>query len=716
MLCDHAALQPLSILTLRCPPRSLSSSLGFIVALKLDLHQITPRSILFVSQSCNKKNKKEMQFTRVPLPSLSLWIILLLSSGVDARKQRDEGDDEESWSESVSRARCASRCLSLHSVEALSVSTPLQNNGSLGWCQHHKQCAKCLEPCKDSWEMKRKSNCRELCERVFPKKHWECVTSCEFLQSVLAVKQGSCPPPEKASGFAAACVESCDHDRDCSTLKKCCSNGCGHTCQTPKDLYKGAPLKPRKELGFAELPSGQLEVRWSSRFNISAEPVVYVLQRRWNFGIQPSEDSATSWQVVAQTTEQGARLSDIRPGRWYQFRVAAVNTHGTRGFTTPSRHIHSRRDPSNPPAPSELRVANMSFGPGRAVSARLLWSVPSDLDVPVHHYKVSWSWTAAGQQSASSLTKRRKTVRESQVELDSMRANRSYSVEVQAVSYWGQTQLKGPRAILHFSTQRAFSSVPRNPTGDILDVGTPFYQDGQLRVHVYWQSSTDPSVEYYRVEWGPEHCAHNQTRPTEKTNVRESFVSLQGLLFSCKYKVLLQPLSQKTRPPAESTVFFTPSCATIQAKSPKPITCFTEKAPTHKVLVKPINLTAAFEVRGGNMTAIFSWDLSPPPYYQQLTGYQVTWAEVIQTNRPNSNKLPHSLISQSQILPPEANVLVVTDLHPDSLYRLEVQAITAEGEGPAASRTFQTPGNQSTLRHRPRLRKLHQNMPIIERH
>lgn len=80
-------------------------------------------------------------------------------------------------------------------------------------------------------------------------------------------------------------------------------------------------------------------------------------------------------------------------------------------------------------------------------------------------------------------------------------------------------------------------------------MGTPFYQDGQLRVHVYWQSSTgvntlslsfistlivrvtvtlkcsklffvDPSVEYYRVQWGPEHCAHNETSPTEKTNTR----------------------------------------------------------------------------------------------------------------------------------------------------------------------------------------------------
>lgn len=43
----------------------------------------------------------------------------------------------------------------------------------------------------------------------------------------------------------------------------------------------------------------------------------------------------------------------------------------------------------------------------------------------------------------------------------------------------------------------------------------------------------------------------------------------------------------------------------------------------------------------------------------------------------------------------DSNVLVVSGLHPASLYRLEVQAITAEGEGPATIRTFQTPGHQS---------------------
>ena len=51
-----------------------------------------------------------------------------------------------------------------------------------------------------------------------------------------------------------------------------------------------------------ELQSGQLEVKWSSKFNVSIEPVIYVVQRRWNYGIHPSEDDATHWQTVAQVS------------------------------------------------------------------------------------------------------------------------------------------------------------------------------------------------------------------------------------------------------------------------------------------------------------------------------------------------------------------------------------------------------------------------------
>lgn len=72
-----------------------------------------------------------------------------------------------------------------------------------------------------------------------PQKQTECVTSREFLTSLRSSRQGDCPPPQRATGFAAACVESCSSDQHCPSPRKCCSNGCGHTCQAPANLYKG---------------------------------------------------------------------------------------------------------------------------------------------------------------------------------------------------------------------------------------------------------------------------------------------------------------------------------------------------------------------------------------------------------------------------------------------------------------------------------------------
>ncbi|TKS65478.1 Influenza virus NS1A-binding protein -like protein A [Collichthys lucidus] len=74
--------------------------------------------------------------------------------------------------------------------------------------------------------------------------------------------------------------------------RKCCSNGCGHTCQAPANLYKGVPLKPRREMSFVEDSEGNVKVAWVSKFNVSVEPIVYMLQSRWNVGIHPRRHQA----------------------------------------------------------------------------------------------------------------------------------------------------------------------------------------------------------------------------------------------------------------------------------------------------------------------------------------------------------------------------------------------------------------------------------------
>ena len=72
----------------------------------------------------------------------------------------------------------------------------------------------------------------------------------------------------------------------------------------------------------------------------------------------PNRPVSLPCDISPQTTDERVQLTDIRPSRWYQFRVAAVNVHGTRGFTAPSKHFRSSKGQSCSPDPM------LSFLPG----------------------------------------------------------------------------------------------------------------------------------------------------------------------------------------------------------------------------------------------------------------------------------------------------------------------------------------------------------------
>ncbi|XP_077573178.1 anosmin-1b isoform X1 [Stigmatopora nigra] len=412
-----------------------------------------------------------------------LCVVLALSR---ARRSSVELEDEEK----INSARCTSRCLTLHMTQISAAFRHFQNDQVLVWCENQRRCAQCLQPCKELWETKMMRSPKS-CE-----KQTECVTSSEFLTSLRSSRQGDCPQPQRATGFAAACVESCSLDRHCPSPRKCCFNGCGHTCQTPNHLYKGVPLKPRRDMSFVEDPVGRLKVMWVSKFNVSIEPVVYVLQSRWNTGIHPSEDNASPWNTVAMTLSEDALLAYLRPQRWYQFRVAAVNSQGTRGFTTPSKHHISSKDPSPPGPPTNIQVSNQTLitivsqagshltersgGNEIAVAIYIHWDPPEDGDLPVHNYKVTWmsrhrthNHTHPTQRKTHELHKnmharliqpqdhqRSKKGNKSRVTqgvqcelwLQGLLPDTSYFLSVQSVAYWGQKRLKSPRAHIAFTT------------------------------------------------------------------------------------------------------------------------------------------------------------------------------------------------------------------------------------------------------------------------
>ena len=69
---------------------------------------------------------------------------------------------------------------------------------------------------------------------VWKLSYWTCWTG--FLFS-FTVKPGMCPMVQPGTG--GVCVEECMNDTQCMGNKKCCSNGCGHTCREPESRTEG---------------------------------------------------------------------------------------------------------------------------------------------------------------------------------------------------------------------------------------------------------------------------------------------------------------------------------------------------------------------------------------------------------------------------------------------------------------------------------------------
>ena len=56
---------------------------------------------------------------------------------------------------------------------------------------------------------------------------------CMCTGSHLQVKPGTCPMPVGVG----TCVQGCTSDANCAGNAKCCSNGCGTSCQEPISMF-----------------------------------------------------------------------------------------------------------------------------------------------------------------------------------------------------------------------------------------------------------------------------------------------------------------------------------------------------------------------------------------------------------------------------------------------------------------------------------------------
>lgn len=80
-----------------------------------------------------------------------------------------------------------------------------------------------------------------------------------------------------------------------------------------------------------------------SNVSNNTEDVRYLVEERHLVGPRYLESRLSSWTVCHVSTKSHANLRGrLKTGHWYQFRVAAVNGNGSRGYSQPSRPFKTK--------------------------------------------------------------------------------------------------------------------------------------------------------------------------------------------------------------------------------------------------------------------------------------------------------------------------------------------------------------------------------------
>lgn len=157
----------------------------------------------------------------------------------------------------------------------------------------------------------------------------------------------------------AICINACaEIDYRCPGIEKCCTHECGTSCQLPIGLDKSdkIPSIPYNVV-TEEIPTPNNrtcpQLRWDMIEKLANDsPQYYVIESRSHIGPKFFEYKLDEWKTHKINSHFEGRTDNYRryggnislkPGRWYQFRVAAVNDLGTKGYSNYSKEFQTSR-------------------------------------------------------------------------------------------------------------------------------------------------------------------------------------------------------------------------------------------------------------------------------------------------------------------------------------------------------------------------------------
>lgn len=434
----------------------------------------------------------------------------------------------------------------------------------------------------EQYDSLRIARCTASCWSNPPTHKEGCVDTC---LSADFNKPGQCPNISTLSVFDAACINACHNDPECSGTDKCCTHSCGITCQHAQglDIFPGLPPIP-SNVTITERRRGRtVLVEWVGA-PIQEEPVLYILEERHHVGLHFTPARLSNWVPRHRSVRTNVTLKNsLHPGHWYQFRVAAVNANGTRGFSKQSEPFTLSIVPKAPGPPLKLAVGSLMRVNGTLWGV-LRWEPPVS-DLPIQRYKVFWSRRLQGAASSliSVLVNHQTVPRDVlKFSLKHLEPESLYFLQVQALSQFGRERLKGEKAAIFLNTADhknvtevnigSHEGNGKRSAGRVeeLKVQRVFWHRGQLMARITWLPRPvmkEASSPKYTVAWWSGHC-HNQTNTHQPrmqlaATTEIAQYDLYDLSFSCKYRVTVReshPEGSNSHHHEATLMFMTPTC------------------------------------------------------------------------------------------------------------------------------------------------------------
>ncbi|XP_076672975.1 anosmin-1 Kallmann syndrome 1 [Andrena cerasifolii] len=400
----------------------------------------------------------------------------------------------------------------------------------------------------EEYDSIRVARCDARCGENYPDK---CIDDC---LSSNYTKPGYCRDKASMSPFEAACLVACDDDSRCPDLAKCCKHDCGVTCMHPLGLDDRTDLPPVPEtLQIRQQKSNVVFLTWreskAHRANESAhdKDIRYLVEERHLLGPRYLESRLSSWTVCHVSTKSYATLRGrLKTGHWYQFRVAAINGNGSRGYSQPSRPFKTR-EPRSPKEPQNLTLSDARLIDGK-LHITLKWVKPTS-DVPITFYKVFWSRLLHGPTNNSILVYHRTVLKDKNCyELKNLELKCQYFLQVQAVSLYGGRRLVSRKAskVFNSTDYMVYADVERHShrceryQGG-LHLRRMICDCGEIKARLVWPTNHD--AKGYNVSWREEACPFSQAKDSTHQRkalwkvVQTPHLDLRHLRNDCLYNV-----------------------------------------------------------------------------------------------------------------------------------------------------------------------------------